>query len=187
MANRRIRVLTMKSLIALFLISLCVGASAQAQKRKRSPSRSSGQAAGATNTKPRILGSTVMITTKNGDRITAELLDLTAYSARIKADNLESSIALDTVASISFDGSAANMAPAKQPIGPVRADFARDAEPAHGIFQTLASSLKPGVDYTEYGRQLSELRRASDRFITKYSTTDNAAEAHVLSLLAGAL
>ena len=177
----------MKSLIALLLISLCISASVEAQKRKRAPSRSSGQPAGPTNTKPRILGSTVVIITKNGDRITGELLDLTAYSARIKADNLESSIALDTVASISFDGAAANVAPANQPIGPVRADFAREAEPALGILQTLASSLKPGVDYTEYGRQLSELRRASDRFITKYSTTDNAGEAHVLSLLAGAL
>jgi hypothetical protein len=175
----------MKSLVALLLVSLCIGASAAAQKRKRAPSRSSGQPAAPTNTKPRILGSTVVIITKNGDRISGELLDLTAYSARIKADNLESSIALDTVASISFDG--ADAAPAHQPIGPVRADFAREAEPALGIFQTLASSLKPGVDYTEYGRQLSELRRASDRFIMKYSTTDNAGEAHVLSLLAGAL
>jgi hypothetical protein len=177
----------MKSLIALLFISLCVGASAEAQKRKRAPSRSNGQPAGPTNNKPRILGSIVVITTKNGDRITGELLDLTAYSARIKADNLESSIALDTVASISFDGAAANAAPANQPIAPLRADFAREAQPALGIFQTLASSLKPGVDYTEYGHQLSELRRASDRFIMKYSTTDNAGEAHVVSLLAGAL
>jgi len=51
----------------------------------------------------------------------------------------------------------------------------------------MASSLKPGVDYTEYGRQLSELRRAGERLIGKYSSTENPAEARVLSLIAGAL
>lgn len=177
---------TMKPAIALLILLLCIGVST-AQKRKRVSSRSNGQPATSTNNKPRILGSTIVITTKNGDRIAGELLDLTAYSARIKADNLESSIALDTVASISFDGATVNTAPANQPIGPVRADFARDSEPVLGIFQSLATSLKPGVDYTEYGRQLSELRRASDRLITKYSTTDNTAEARAVSLLAGAM
>ena len=56
-----------------------------------------------------------------------------------------------------------------------------------GFFQTLASSLKPGVDYSEYGRQLSEVRRASERFLAKYSSTDNPSEARVISLMAGAL
>jgi hypothetical protein len=176
----------MKTTIALLIISLSVGVSAKAQKRRRAPSRSNSQPADSTNNKPRILGSTIVITTKNGDRITGELLDLTAYSARIKADNLESSIALDTVASITFGGAPA-AGPAAQSIGPVRADFAREAEPVLGIFQTLSASLKPGVDYTEYGRQLSELRRASDRLVTKYSATENPAEAHVVSLLAGAM
>jgi hypothetical protein len=176
----------MKKVIALLIISLSIGVAAKAQKRRRAPSRNTGQPADSTNNKPRILGSTIIITTKNGDRITGELLDLTAYSARIKADNLESSIALDTVASISFDR-AVVVAPAAQSIGSVRPDFAREAEPLLGIFQTLAASLKPGVDYTEYGRQLSELRRASDRLVTKYSATENPAEAHSVSLLAGAM
>jgi hypothetical protein len=175
----------MKTTIALLIISLCVGISAQAQKRRRAPSRTNSQPAESTNNKPRILGSTIVIITKNGDRITGELLDLTAYSARIKADNLESSIALDTVASISFDR--APVAAPAQSIGYVRADFARDTEPVLNISQTLSASLKPGVDYTEYGRQLSELRRASDRLVAKYSATENTAEAHAVSLVAGAM
>jgi hypothetical protein len=69
----------------------------------------------------------------------------------------------------------------------VRADFARDANLPLGLFQALSSSLKPGVDYTEYGRQLTELRRSAERFSSKYSATDNATEARVVSLLAGAL
>lgn len=181
----------MRSLIALIVISLFAGTAAEAQKRKKkAPPRSrtaSSQPSAATSTKPRIIGSTVVIITKNGDRITGEVLDLTAYSVRLRADNLESTIALDTIASLSFGSAAAPAAGVDQPVGPVRADFARDAEAALGFFQTMASSLKPGVDYTEYGRQLSELRRAGERLIGKYSSTDNAAEARVVSLVAGAL
>jgi hypothetical protein len=180
----------MRSLIAVIVITLCAGTAAEAQKRKKKTparSRASSQPSAATLTKPRIIGSTVVIITKNGDRITGEVLDLTAYSVRLKADNLESTIALDTIASLSFGGAAAPTARADQPVGPVRADFARDAEAALGFFQTMASSLKPGVDYTEYGRQLSELRRAGERLIAKYSSTDNPAEARVVSLMAGAL
>ncbi len=181
----------MRSLIAIIVILLCTGTAAEAQKRKKkAPSRTratSTQPAAATLTKPRIIGSTVVIITKNGDRIAGEVLDLTAYSVRLRADNLESTIALDTIASLSFGGAAAPSARIDHPVGPVRADFARDAEGALGFFQTLASSLKPGVDYTEYGRQLSELRRAGERFVAKYSSTNNPAEAQVVSLIAGAL
>ena len=181
----------MRSLIAVIVISLCAGTAAEAQKRnKKTPARtrtSGAQPSAATLTKPRIIGSTVVLITKNGDRITGEVLDLTAYSVRLKADNLESTIALDTIASLSFGGVAVPGTRVDQPVGPVRADFARDAEAVLGLFQTMASSLKPGVDYTEYGRQLSELRRACERLIGKYSSTDNAAEARVVSLIAGAL
>ena len=181
----------MRSLIAVIVISLCACTAAEAQKRKqKTPSRprsTSGQPSAAMPTKPRIIGSTIVIITKNGDRITGEVLDLTAYSVRVRADNLESTIALDTIASLSFSGAAPPAARADQPIGPVRAEFARDAEAALGFYQTMSSSLKPGVDYTEYGRQLSELRRAGERLIARYGSTDNAAEARVVSLMAGAL
>ena len=179
----------MRSLIALIVISLCAGTAVEAQKRKKPPPRprSGGAQPPVPTTKPRIIGSTVVVITKNGDRITGEVLDLTAYSVRLRADNLESTIALDTIASLSFGGAAAPSARVDQPVGPVRADFARDAEATLGFFQTMASSLKPGVDYTEYGRQLSELRRAGERLIGKYSSTDNPAEARVVSLIAGAL
>ena len=181
----------MRSLIALIVISLCAGTAAEAQKpKKKAPSRSrtaTRQPPAATPTKPRIIGSTVVIITKNGDRITGEVVDLTAYSVRLRADNLESTIALDTIASLAFGGAATPSTHVDQPVGPVRADFARDAEAALGFFQTLTSSLKPGVDYTEYGRQLVELRRAGERFVTKYSSTDNPAEARVVSLLAGTM
>ena len=181
----------MRSLIAVIVISLSAGAAGASQKQKSRPPqtrpRTTGNSATSNLAKPRILGSTVVIVTKNGDRITGEVLDLSAFSVRLKADNLESTIALDTIASISFNGGGAQPSRVDQPIGPVRADFARDAEVALGFFQTLTASLRPGVDYTEYGRQLSELRRAGERLISKYSATDNPAEARVVSLIAGAL
>ena len=180
----------MRSLIAVIVISLSAGLAAASQKQKPRPPQTRPRTTGnttATLTKPRILGSTVVIVTKNGDRITGEVLDLSAFSVRLRADNLESTIALDTIASISFSGAGAQPSRSDQPIGPVRADFARDAEVALGFFQTMTASLRPGVDYTEYGRQLSELRRAGERLISKYSATDNAAEARVVSLIAGAL
>jgi hypothetical protein len=176
----------MKSIVALVIVSLLVAAPAKAQKRKKATPRSRAASQPSDASKPRMIGSTVVIITKNGDRITGELLDLTAYSVRIKADKLESSIALDLIASLSFSGAAPSERE-NQPIGPVRVDFSREADLPLGFFQTLASSLKPGVDYTEYGRQLTELRRAAERFVSKYSSTDNAAEARVVSLLAGAL
>lgn len=178
----------MKALVAVVIVSILANATADAQKRKRTPARSRAASAQPSDTsKAKLIGSTVVIITKNGDRITGELLDLTAYSVRIKADSLESSLALDTIASLSFSGSTPPSGRADQPPGPVRADFARDAGQPLGVFQTLAASLKPGVDYTEYGRQLTELRRAVERFVGKYSSTDNPSEARVLSLMSGAL
>lgn len=178
----------MKPIVALLTLLCLTAVPASSQKRKKPAARPHTASQPSDSTKPRMIGSTVVIMTKSGDRITGELLDLTAYSVRIKADNLESSIALDTIASLSFSGSEApNNERSERPIGPVRPEFARDAELPLGFFQTLASSLKPGVDYTEYGRQLPELRRATERFLSKYSSTDNPAESRAVSLLAGAL
>lgn len=179
----------MKSIIASLIIALSFSVLSGAQTRKKKPARSraaNSQPPAATVSKPRIFGSTVSIVTKNGDRITGELLDLTAYSVRFRADNLESTLALDTIASLSFGGSAPG-AKVNQPVDPVRAEFARDAEAPLGFFQNLAASLKPGVDYNEYVRLVTELRRASERFVGRYSSTENATEARVVSLLAGAL
>jgi hypothetical protein len=180
----------MRSIIAVIAISLFVGTAAEAQKQKKKPparSRNAASTSPATLQKPRIIGSNAVIITKNGDRMTGEVLDLTAYSVRLRTANLESTIALDTIASMSFGGASVPTPRVDQEIGPVRADFARDAEVALGFFQTMASSLRPGVDYTEYGRQLIELRRAGERLISKYSSTDNPSEARVVSLVAGAL
>jgi hypothetical protein len=88
----------MKPIVVLLTVLCLTAVLAISQKRKKPLPRSRATAKPSDSSKPRMIGSTVVIMTKNGDRITGELLDLTAYSVRIKADNLESSIALDTVA-----------------------------------------------------------------------------------------
>lgn len=182
---------TMRSIIAVLVTLLCVCTVADAQKQRKKPqtrSRTVGPSSPATLQKPRIIGSTVVVITRNGDRMTGEVLDLTAYSVRLRAGILESTIALDTIASMSFGGAQTPSPRVDQAIAPpVRPDFAKDAEIALGFFQTMGSSLRPGVDYTEYGRQLVELRRAGERLISKYSSSDNPTEARVVSLVAGAM
>src|SRR6185295_7380040 len=56
-----------------------------------------------------------------------------------------------------------------------------------GAFQVMMASAKPGADYTDYGRQLSDLRPQAERFIARYGTSENAKESRVVGLLAGAL
>ena len=173
-------------LLLIIIISACPDAFAQ--KRKQAPApRPRERAAQPRTIAPRIIGSRVVIVTKNDDRIAGTLLDLTAYSVRIRADNLESSIALDTIASISFGSAAPPRPQVSQAAPPVRPEFMREAEGAVSAFQSVASQLRTGADYTEFGRQLSELRRTAERFIDKNSMSDNQSEARIVALLAGAL
>ncbi|HST20537.1 MAG TPA: hypothetical protein VLR90_05445 [Blastocatellia bacterium] len=181
----------MKSICIVVILSLSLSATAFAQKRKQraNPRARVTKREPATNdntaNKPRLVGSQITIITKNDDRITGTLLDLTAYSVRIKADNLESVIALDTIASISF-GSATP--PIVQPVSvPAREDFLREADITVNSFQSLATQLKSNTDYTEYGRLLGELRRTGEQFVARNGATDNPTEARVVGLMASAL
>jgi hypothetical protein len=183
----------MKKAPLILIICLCVGNYGFAQSRKKQNPRARGRTAqreklpAQTNANaPRIIGTTIVIVTKNEDRITGTLLDLTAYAVRIRADRLESTIALDTIASISF-GAAAMPRRVSEPTAIVRPEFIREAEGTISAFQSLASQLRSGTGYTEFDRRLVELRRTAERFIDKNSVTENQAESRVVALLAGAL
>lgn len=179
----------MKSLILTLVIglSLVAGAGAQnkkqaAPKKKPAPQKPSTPVKGSN---PGIVGAKVFLETKNGDRMSGEVLALNVYSIRLRSDQLESAIALDTIAQLSFGTPPARAPRDNQP--PARAEFLRDSDLMLGQFTAMVSVLKSGSDYTEYGRQLSELRRSAERFITKYSSGENPHEARALSLVAGAL
>jgi hypothetical protein len=178
----------MKLLILTLIVLFSLVSSAGAQKKKAAPKKkpTPQKSSPTANTNPPgIIGSKVFLETKNGDRISGELLGLNAYSIRMRSDQLESTIALDTIAQMSFGAPPGRAARADQ--SSARAEFSRDWDVMLGQFNALASVLKSGSDYTEYGSQLSELRRSAERFITKYSSGDNPSEARVLSLIAGAL
>lgn len=134
----------------------------------------------------RSIGTPIVIVTKNGDRLTGELLDLSAYSVRLRSGTLESTIALDTIATLSFGAGGPSQRP-EQAGGAVRPEFIREADTALGSFQSLAAELQSGTDYTEYGRLLADLRPSVERFIERFSTTESAIEARVVALVAGAL
>lgn len=180
----------MRKACAIILIALLMSGVAVAQKRKK-PRAASRTKAAATKVDPattgaRMVGSSVVITTKNDDRISGTLLDLTAYSVRIKADNLESTIALDRIASLSFgDGGSASRS--AQLTAPPSGDFGRNVTPVLKAFQTFAERLRQGTEFNEYGRQLTDLRRDGEQFINRFGASENGGEARIVALLSAAL
>jgi hypothetical protein len=180
----------MRKAWAVVIIALLVNGVAAGQKRKKSRTPARSRSATARSepaaSGPRMVGTPVVIITKNDDRITGTLVDLTAYSIRIKADNLESTISLDRIASLSF-GEATTPARTTTASAAVGADFARSAAPLVGDFQSFADKLKQGTEISEYGRQLTELRRRGEQFINRFGGSDNASEARLLALLSAAL
>lgn len=178
----------MKSLIAVIIISLfaapVAGQARKSQSKKRPPAKPKTVTTTAT-TQPRIIGSQVVLVNKNGDEIRGVLLDLTAYSARIKADNLESTIALDTLTSISF-GDAAVSSKQADADADARPEFLKDTTATLGAFQTMAATLK-GSDYTDYDHSLRDVRPVAERFVGKYAVTESKVESQVALLISAAL
>lgn len=172
----------MKALGTLLIIFACIGSADAAQARKKPRPRAPRE---TVQPGPRIVGSQVLLVTKNGDRISGVILDLTAYSVRIKANNLESVHALDTIASMSFGTATPPVQRPEQP--PIRPEFSRHAGAALESTQTMISQTNAGTNYTDYGRQLAELKRDVDQFIGLYSSSENPLETRVVALLAGSL
>jgi hypothetical protein len=181
-----------KSIVSILIINLLLVSSVAAQKGKAPAKKPTGKrttaqpkstpGAAITNT-PRVIGANITITTKGGNNISGSLMDLTAYSVRIKSGGLESTLALETIAAISFDSTL----PTQPPPPPLSEMFSKSLTAAFSAFQTMASETKSGSDYTDYGKQLSELRRNVETFIQRYSASENAKETQIISLLSGAI
>jgi hypothetical protein len=180
-----------KKLLFLFILSLSVGSIAIAQKSKkprpRPTTKQPASKPAAVTPAPPIapsIGASVNILTKGGDKLAGQLLDINAFSIRIRSNNLDSAIPVESIAAISFGGSKGIESKAEQPIGE---NFIQDTQATSNAFQTMANETRTGSDYTDYGRQLGELRRVADRFIQKYCATGNATEARIVSLFSGAI
>src|SRR5262249_32677401 len=131
-----------------------------------------------------MIGATVSLITKNGEKLTGELRDLSAFSLRLKAGNLESTIALETIAAIQFD---ATKPVESKSLLPLSNTFLAEAAEAFKAFQVMETETRGGSDYTAYGRQLTELRRDAEKFIQRFSNSENPAETQIVSLLSGAM
>jgi hypothetical protein len=180
----------MKSTFYVLILSLLLASPAMGQQKKK-PRPAKPRPAPAKQQAPKpvgIIGSTVLIVTRNQDRIAGELLDLSPYSVKIKSDSLESTLALDTVDSIVFGSGPVphqNSEPAPQQTP--SADFAKDAEAVINAFVSFESDLKSPMDYTEYGRRASDLRRLAERFLVRNCSSDKPGETRVVSLLWSAI
>ena len=182
----------MKIPLTLLIVALLLVPADAAQKRKKVRPRTVTRKPAAVATpavKPPaspLAGTAVVIVTKNTDRIVGTIIDLNAYSIRIRSEGLESVLALDTISSLTF-GSLGRDTTRETPAPATSADFARDMNSAVSAFESMIASAKAGADYTDYGHQLSELRPQAERFIARYGPSENAREARVVGLLAGAL
>lgn len=186
--SRKAFVKASKVMLCAMLLSLAVGPVGTAQKKrtgKTPPSRT--RPAAEPRASARIIGTPVVLVTKNGDRIAGTLLDITSYSVKVRSENLDSFQALDTLASITFG--TGTPPPTRNPSagGPISPQFSRDAEGVIGVFNTIVTDTRSGIEYSEYGRQLTELRRACERFIARYSASENGSETRIVANLAGAL
>jgi len=115
------------------------------------------------------------------------VVDLTGYSIKVKSNGLDSSIALDTISSLSFGAAAPAPGAPETRLAPSSGNFGREVDTVMIALQAMAGSAKSGADYTDYGRQLSELRPQVERFIARFSGSDSGKETRTVALLAGAL
>src|SRR5215468_7381405 len=99
----------MKSILILLMFSLCATPAAAAQKRKRTPPRSKTMAKKSESdaaAAPTVAGSPVTVLTKDGNKVSGQVIALDASAIKVKSADQESSIPLTTVSSLSFGESA---------------------------------------------------------------------------------
>lgn len=179
----------MKMIIAAVAVLLCMASLDPAQTRKSRPRTKSGakRVAKPEEPPPRVIGTNVIITTNEGDQVSGSLLGLTAYSATVKSSGLDSTVALETVSSITFGRPRMATAPDPQQSSRRSPDFTRDAAAAVDSFGAMISLTKTSTNYTDYGQQLTELRRSTERYVSKYAPSENIGETRTAALIAGAL
>jgi len=179
----------MKQITAIAFLFLCFASTTIGQRRKttRRPTQSAPVAHKPTPAPSPIVGAAVSIATKNGEQITGQVLEVSPYKVRVKQGELESTVPLETIASMSFgDAPAPTVAAPPQPAGH-SPDFNSDATSLIALFQGMDSATQAGTEYGDYGRRLGELRRATERFISKFSASDNQAETKTALLLSAAV
>jgi hypothetical protein len=177
----------MKWMLIFLALSLSAPPLARAQRRKGSSPRKSTtkKAAADAPATPSIAGSPVVVVTRDGNKLSGEILDLNASAVRIKAADQESSVSLTSVSSLSFGSSSSEEARSSAPSG--HPEFQKDAGSVMGGFHSMLGEAKTAPDYTDYGGQLADLRRRAELFVGKYGSTEDPVEARVVAGVASAV
>ncbi|HEU4391571.1 MAG TPA: hypothetical protein VFV34_27525 [Blastocatellia bacterium] len=180
----------MKMIVVAVVVFLCMTSVDSAQTRKSKPRSKAGAkrvARPEEQEPPKVIGTNVLITTTEGEQVSGSLLSLNAYSATVKSSGLDSTVALETVSSITF-GRPRIATPAEPQSSSHRsADFASDAAAAVDSFGAIVSLTKTSTNYTDYGQQLTDLRRRTERYVSKYAASESVGETRAAALIAGAL
>lgn len=180
----------MKLVICGLLLSLSLASSAQAQKRKTPKSRQPARPRQVETRTPvaRIIGSPITVSTRNGGQVSGTVLGLDASSIRVRTtNNLDSVIPMETIASISFKPASGPAQQPKEHGARLRPNFTQDVGTISTAFRSIAATTQSGVDYADYGRHLTELRRTIEKYVCKYAASEESTESRVAALAAGAL
>ena len=135
---------------------------------------------------PPITGAQVAISTKAGEQIIGQVLEIGAYKIRVKQGDLESTVPLESISSITFGDVVAPVQPSPAPLAAHSPNFSRDAGSVIALLQAMDSATASGTEYGDYSRQLAELRRATERFVNKYANSDDPLETKMAVLLSAA-
>ncbi|HKV40973.1 MAG TPA: hypothetical protein VJX67_17330 [Blastocatellia bacterium] len=136
-----------------------------------------------------IIGSKIVVVTRKDERISGNLEQLDAYNLKLKTPDQEATVPLDSVASIELaPPDKTDERPASSPAAPGgHPNFTRDIETTLASFEAVDSALKSSADYTDYGRQVTEIERVTRRFATKYAVSEEPGEIRIAALLSAAL
>jgi hypothetical protein len=179
----------MKKTIAYTTVILCLATTILGQTRKkptRQPPPRASQQHKTTPVPPPIIGAQVSISTKTGEQITGQVLEMGAYKVRVRQGDLESTVPLESISSIRFGDASAPAQAAPAPPASRSPNFTRDADSVIALLQAMDSATTSGTEYGDYGRQLAELRRATERFVNKYAGSDDPVETKMAALFSAA-
>lgn len=170
--------------LTIGLLILATASPVFAQKHR--PAKKKAPAKEAPAEKPAIVGKQITVVTTAGEKITGAVEEFSDKGVKLGVNGQDKLISFETVATISFVDPPAADAPEKPTTHP-HPRFSRDAETVLSGFQAMEAEVRSAPDYTDYSRQLTELKRTSDKFVAAYSMSDDPTELRITALLSGAV
>ncbi|HEY6331985.1 MAG TPA: hypothetical protein VI756_21835 [Blastocatellia bacterium] len=150
------------------------------------PAKPAAPASAAAPEIPPIVGSQILLMTKDGKRVSGQVVDITALAVQVKSDAGTSAVPLASITSMSF-GADSTATQNQNPRAARHPNFTREVQSVLSSFQEMEKAIEGGPDYTGYGRELTELRRPVEHFLNKYAASEDETEARAAALLAAAI